>query len=84
MNNKLLVLVYIPMLERQFDIYIPVVKKVGAVKNLVIALISEMCEGMIVNDDTKSFYDKSTGEKIDDNQFVKTSGIKNGTKLILY
>lgn len=84
MKNKLLVIIYVPLLDREFDIYIPIVKKVGAIKNLVIDLMAENSGGTFVNDGCKSFYDKSTGEKIEDNQFVMGSGIKNGTKLILY
>lgn len=84
MKNKILVVVYVPMIERNFDIYIPIVKKVGAIKNLIIKIIEENSEGAFVNDGCKSLYDKLTGEIIDEQQFVKFSTIKNGSKLILY
>ena len=31
MKNKILVIVYVPLIEKEFDIYIPIVKKVGTV-----------------------------------------------------
>ena len=84
MNNKILVLVYVPLIEEEFDIYIPYVKKIGTVKNLIIGIIEEQSEGIFKNNNAKFLYDKVTGEKYDDNQFVRDSSIKNGTKLILY
>lgn len=84
MNNKILVMVYVPMIEREFDIYIPVVKKVGTVKNLIVKIVEESSEGFFINDGCKMLYDKITGEQIDEQKFVKYSNIKNGSKLVLY
>lgn len=84
MNNKLYVIVYVPLIEKEFDLYIPIVKKVGTVKNLIIKIVEDGSEGTFVNDNCKNLYDKLTGEKIDDQLFVKDSLIKNGSKLILY
>ncbi len=84
MKNKILVIIYVPLLDEEFDIYIPVVKKVGTVKNLIIKIIEEASDGTFENDNCKKLYDKVSGEMISDNQFVKDSIIKNGSKLILY
>ncbi len=84
MKNKILIVVYVPLIEKEFDIYIPIVKKIGTIKNLIIKVVEESSDGTFVNDGCKSLYDKLTGEKIDDNMFVKNSDIKNGTKLVLY
>ena len=84
MKNKLYVMVYIPIIEKEIDMYIPVVKKVGTIKNLIIKIVEETSEGTFTDDGSKNLYDKLTGERIDDNQFVKESIIKNGSKLILY
>lgn len=84
MNNKILVIVSVPMIEKEYNIYIPQVKKVGTIKNLIIKVVEENSDGIFVNDHTKNLYDKITGEKIDDNQYVKYSKIKNGSRLVLY
>ncbi len=84
MKSKILVIIYVPLIEKEFDMYIPVVKKVGTIKNLIIKIVEEESEGIFVNDNCKSLYDKITGEKIDDQIYVKESSIKNGSKLILY
>lgn len=84
MNNKILVIVYVPMIEKEYNIYIPTVKKIGTIKNLIIKVVEESSDSIFVSDDTKYLYDKNTGEKLDDNLFVKNSVIENGSKLILY
>ena len=80
MNNKLLIMVYVPLIDKEYDVYIPTVKKIGTVKNLIIKMIEENSEDAFVNDGCKFLYDKLTGEKLDDNKFIKYSSIKNGTK----
>lgn len=84
MNGKILVIVYVPLIEREFDIYIPIVKKVGVIKNIIIKIVEEASDGIFQDDGYKNLYDKITGNKIDDNIFVKNSVIKNGSKLVLY
>lgn len=84
MKNKILILVYVPMIEKEYNIYIPLAKKVGTIKNLIINVVEEASEGVFQNNNCRYLYDKISGEKIDDNQFVKNSGIKNGSKIILY
>ncbi len=84
MKNKIYVVVSVPLIEQEFDMYIPEVKKVGAIKNLVIQIVEEQSDYNFVDDGCKHFYDKITGEEIDDNEFVRYSKIKNGSRLILY
>ena len=84
MNNKILVIVYVPMIERSFDMYIPVVRKIGSVKNIICKIVQDSSDGAFIDDGCKNLYDKATGRLLDDNQFVKNSLIKNGTKLVLY
>lgn len=84
MKNKILVVIYVPLLEKQYDVYIPIGKRVGVIKKNIIDIVAENSDGMFVNDGYKYLYDKTTGEKIDDKQFVRNSNIKNGSKLILY
>lgn len=84
MNSKIFVVVSVPMIEKEFDIYIPVTKKVGTIKNLVIKMIEEQSDFVFLNDGCKSLYDKVTGDRISEEEYVKDSKIKNGSKLILY
>ena len=84
MDNKILVIVYIPMIEKEYDVMIPVFRKIGTIKSLIIKTIKEDGNGEFLSPSTTYLYDKKSGNKLDDNIFVKHSVIVNGSKLILY
>lgn len=84
MNGKVYIVVSVPMIEQSFDLYIPTTKKVGTVKNLILKMIEEESEQNFIADQTKSLYDKESGERINEEEYVKDSVIKNGSKLILF
>ena len=73
--NKILVLVYIPEIEQEYDVYIPINKKIGTIKKYLISSVEEFNDGNVSNIENFKIYDNNT--------YVRDSGIKNGTKLIL-
>lgn len=77
MNNKILITVYIPLLDESYDIFIPVNKKVGTVKNTIVESIKNL--------QAKNYLlmKKDDCLVVDENVYVKNSGIQNGSKLIL-
>lgn len=77
MNNKILVTIYIPLLDENYDIFIPVNKKVGVIKKQVVNSIKNL-----VNKDYL-LMNKDDCKVIEENIYVKNSGIQNGSKLIL-
>lgn len=81
--NKILIKIYVPTLERDFDIYIPINKKIGVVKTLIISTINEIVELDLEEKRSVMLYDKLTGESFDNSVYVKDSNIRNGTELIL-
>ncbi len=83
-KNKIYVVISVPLIGQEYDMYIPVVKKIGVIKELIIKLVEEMSDFNFVDDGCKKLYDKSSGALLDDNQFVKHSVIRNGSKLILF
>ena len=83
MQNKFYVIVSVPMIERDFELYIPINKKVGTVKNLIIKMITEQSEQTFLSENNTVLYEKSTGDRILEEVFVKDSGIQDGSQLIL-
>lgn len=81
--NKILVLVYIPEIEQEYDVYIPINKKIGTIKKYLISSVEEFNDGNVSNIDNFKIYDKDSSKIYDNNTYVRDSGIKNGTKLIL-
>ena len=80
--NKILIFIEVPSIEQNFDLFIPINKKVGTVKKYIVQTIKELSGG-ILKDKDYTFYDIDTGAKYGNNVFVKDSGIKNGARIIL-
>lgn len=81
--NKVLVLIYVPLLDEQYDCLIPINQKIGVIKNHLIKSINEMMgDGNYINENAK-LYSKDTSDNYDADIYVKDSGIKNGAKLVL-
>ena len=81
--NKILVLVYIPLFEQEYDVLIPINQKIGTIKKHIIASINEITGGNICLTNSTKLYDKNTCVDYENDIYVKDSGIKNGAKLIL-
>lgn len=80
--NKLLISVEVPSIEQSFDLFIPINKKMGTIKQYIIKSIHELSGG-ILNDKNYLFFDIDTGAKYGNNVYVKDSGIKNGARIIM-
>lgn len=77
MNTKLLINIYIPYTDENFDIFIPVNKKVGTIKNTILSSIKGL------GDKQLQLFSLDENTMIEENVYVKNSGIKNGSKLVL-
>lgn len=80
--NKLLISIEVPSIEQNFDLFIPINKKMGTIKKYVIKSIHELSGG-ILKEKTYLFFDIDTGAKYPNNVYVKDSGIKNGARIIM-
>jgi len=81
--NKVLIKVYVPLIEREFDIYVPINKKIGIIKKIIVNTINEITELNLQEKRPVKLYDKVTGLGLDNDIYVKDSSIRNGTQLIL-
>ncbi len=83
MNRKILIEVYIPELDINYDLFVPASKKIGNVIINIVKGISELSQGAypisnnhaLMNSDTCEFYNTELN--------LKDAKIYNGTKLIL-
>ena len=58
MNNKILIELEIPLIEKRYDLFIPINKKVGTVKNLIENALVELTDSSYVPKDDSNFYSK--------------------------
>ena len=83
MNNKILIELEIPLIEKRYDLFIPINKKVGTVKNLIENAVVELTDSAYVPKDDSNFYSKETGEIFDVNKTVRDTNLRNGSRIIL-
>ena len=74
-KNKILVEIEIPLIEKKYDLFIPINKKIGTIKSL----IENSYE---IKEDT-NLYSKETGTVYDVNNTVRDTDLKNGSRIIL-
>lgn len=83
MKNKLLINVIVPSIEKSFNIYIPIGKKIGTVKKYILKSIVELSEGYFSEIDKIFFIDRDSSVELNNNVYVKDSEIKNGSKIVV-
>lgn len=81
--DKVLVKIYVPMLEEIYDVWIPTHKRIFNVIILLIKAINELNDNCYKTKEMPILYDKITAEEYDINLKVRETTIKNGTELIL-
>lgn len=82
-NNKILVELDIPLIEKSYDLYIPINKTIGTVKKLIEEALVEITEGAYIIKQETNFYSKETGQIYDVNHKVRETDLKNGSRIIL-
>jgi len=83
MKNKYLIELKIPELDKKYDIFVPVNKKLFNVIDLILKSIYELNNLDYSNIKNKNLINKYTGEVYNVNKLIRDTSIKNGTCLIL-
>ena len=81
--DKVLVKLYVPILDEIYDVWIPSHKKIGNVIIMCVKVINEINDGCYNPSKMPSLYDKLTAKEYDVNISVKESSIRSGAELIL-
>ncbi len=79
LDNKVLVNIYILSLDETHEVFIPVNEKIGNISKLLNTTLFDSIDSernyMLLNTDT--------GDVYNNNDLIKNTDIRNGTKLIL-
>jgi len=81
--DKILVKLYLPMIEQQYDILIPKNRKIYSLVKLIAKAIYELSDGNYNPSTIPTLYDKLSGRAYDYNSNVKDTNIKNGTEIVM-
>ncbi len=81
--GKVLVVLYVPILEKKYEIWLPLQRKIGPIINLLVKALGELTAGEYTPKKMPLLYDKQTANVYEIDKTVKDAGIKNGTEVIL-
>ena len=81
--NKVLVTVYVPILEEQCDMLVPINKTVYNVILLMSKVIYEINDGYYEPEGIPILYNKLTGMPYNINSKIIDTDIRNGTEVVL-
>ena len=81
MQNKVLVEVIVPDLDKRFEIFLPINKKIGNIIILLEKAIAELDENY--SKTNNSLYNRETGMKYNIDVQLYNTDIRNGAILIL-
>lgn len=82
-KNKILIELEVPLIEKKYDLFIPINKKVGTIKKLIENALIELIENDYEIREDTNLYSKDTGEIYDVNKTVKDTDLQNGSRIIL-
>ena len=81
--DKILVEIYMPIIARSYDVYIPLMLKIHEVEKLLATAFAELSDGYISPSSEPTLCDKESGKPLDINKSALELGLMNGSKLML-
>lgn len=81
--NKLLVKVSYPMIDQEFELFIPINKTVARILTLVQKAIIEINVDAIPTRKDVALYIKDSGEKLPMTEIIKNTNVKQGDTLVI-
>ena len=82
MNFRVYVMLEIPILDKKYELLVPIDRRIHDLVDILKINIPELKENYYQNK-TPNLYNKTSGELYDMNQLIKNSNIKTGTRLLL-
>jgi hypothetical protein len=82
-ENKVLIRVNVPLLEKKYDVYVPVNRKVHSVIKMMKVSLSDLSLGVFSKDEDYLLYNAETGTMYDMNTLIRDTDIRNGSEVIM-
>ena len=81
--DKVLIDIFLPAINRSFEVYIPLDSKFYEITTLVSKMLSELSNGLFISGDDSILYERKTGNILNINMSARQLNIKNGDNLML-
>ena len=82
MDNKVLVNLYVPFLEKQYEVFLPANKRIGEIIQLLGKALGDITGGYYIYQEVERIYNRQTGKEYSLQELLKYTNIRNGTELI--
>lgn len=82
-ENKVLVTINVPSLEKSFDAYIPVNRQIYNVIEMIKKILYSISQGSFDMKEYYLIYNAVDGNEYDPNMLVRDTNIRNGSTIIL-
>ena len=83
MKNKILIKIFVPSIDDEYEIYIPTNESVKKVLDLIVKSIYELSDSNLNQQDSHYLLDPDTSRIYTNDQIIRDTDIKNGKKIIL-
>lgn len=83
MMNKVLIRLYVPMLDKSYDVFIPVNEIMWKINKLLAKSISDLADGSLPLDKNYILVNMENGRIYNNNEIVINTDIRNSTKIAL-
>lgn len=84
LDNKIIVKLYVPKIEEQYDVSIPLNKQIYTIIELLVKAVNELCGGYYKPSKLPMLYDKITAKAFDVNLTVIETTLRNGSEIVLF
>ena len=81
--DKVLIDIFLPAINRSFEVYIPLDSKFYEITPLVSKMLSELSNGLFISGDDSILYERKTGNILNINMSARQLNVKNGDNLML-
>jgi len=82
-KNKVLVKLKVPEIDCEYDVFLPINKKIGNIINLLNEVIEEITNGELKRSNCNQLFNAVTNEKYNSDILLLNTNIRNGTYLVL-
>ena len=83
MNDRVNVQLVVPEIEQNYNIYLPINKKIYEILELLVKAINELSDDVFPSDVKCRLINSTTREIYDYNSLIYSTDIRNGTQLVL-
>ncbi len=82
MENKVLVTLYVPLIEKKYEVFLPASSRIGEIVRLLGKALLDINSGEYQLRGDEQLYQRTNGAKYAKDQLLRDTNIRNGTQLV--